>query len=229
MSAPTARERLVAQLQLAYSGELAAGYAYRGHWRSLKDPGERTRIREIEEEEWHHRRLVGDMLRGLEASPRRAREVVFLTIGRTLGAACHLAGWLLPMYGAGRLESRNVKEYEDAALYARDSGHPELIDCLLTMAEVEWEHERYFREKAAGHPWRKYLPPWRIPGPKQSIRDPFPGFRSGDEPAPAPPFSSARDEEQDGHGEEANPVNHRLTEGAFPTDRGAGRRATRPM
>jgi demethoxyubiquinone hydroxylase (CLK1/Coq7/Cat5 family) len=193
MAAGTARERLIAQLQLAYSGELAAGYAYRGHWRSLRDVGERTRIREIEEEEWHHRRLVGDMLRGLEASPRPARELVFSIIGRTLGAACHLVGWLLPMYGAGRLESRNVKEYEDAALYARDSGHPELIDCLLTMAEVEWEHELYFREKAAGHPWSRYLPRWRIPGPKQCIRGAFPGFPPQEEPVPRAPEPSARE------------------------------------
>jgi demethoxyubiquinone hydroxylase (CLK1/Coq7/Cat5 family) len=193
MAAGTARERLIAQLQLAYSGELAAGYAYRGHWRSLRDVGERTRIREIEEEEWHHRRLVGDMLRGLEASPRPARELVFSIIGRSLGAVCHLVGWLLPMYGAGRLESRNVKEYEDAALYARDSGHPELIECLLTMAEVEWEHELYFRQKAAGHPWIQYLPRWRIPGPKQSIRGPFPGFPPQEEPVPRVPEPSAGD------------------------------------
>ena len=194
MAAGTARERLVAKLQLAYSGELAAGYAYRGHWHSLRDVAERTRIREIEEEEWHHRQLVGDMLRGLEAGPRAVRELVFFIIGRTLGTACHLVGWLLPMYGAGRLESSNVKEYEDAALYARDCGHPELIDCLLTMAEVEWEHERYFREKTVGHPWSKYLPRWRIPGPKESIRGPFPGFRPGDQPVPAPPAPPAGDE-----------------------------------
>jgi hypothetical protein len=35
---PDPGKLLVAQLQLAHAGELAAGYAYRGHWRSARDP-----------------------------------------------------------------------------------------------------------------------------------------------------------------------------------------------
>lgn len=38
-------------LKGAYSGELAAAYAYRGHWRSLKNPLERGKVQEIEIEE----------------------------------------------------------------------------------------------------------------------------------------------------------------------------------
>ncbi len=124
---------LVAQLQLAHAGELAAGYAYRGHWRSVRDPEERERIHKIEDEEWHHRRLVAGILRDLGAKPRPVREAVFWTIGRTLGTLCHAAGWFLPMYAAGRLERRNIVEYEDAAVYARASGHPELLDCLAVL------------------------------------------------------------------------------------------------
>jgi demethoxyubiquinone hydroxylase (CLK1/Coq7/Cat5 family) len=45
-----ATRALVAILRAAYSGELAAGLAYRGHWRSLRDPEARGRIREIEDE-----------------------------------------------------------------------------------------------------------------------------------------------------------------------------------
>ena len=60
-------------------------------------------------------------------------------------------GWFAPMYGAGRLESRNIREYETAARYARDCGREEFIDCLLTMAEVEWEHEYYFRSRVLVH------------------------------------------------------------------------------
>jgi hypothetical protein len=115
-------------------------------------------------------RLMGGILKGLGAGPRRGREVVFFVIGRTLGALCHVSGWLLPMYGAGRLERRNVKEYEDAAFYARGCGHDELIDCLLTMAEVEWEHERYFRAKVESHPWQRFLPLWPPLPPKEAIR-----------------------------------------------------------
>src|SRR3982751_6082174 len=110
-------ERLVKILRLAYSGELAAAYAYRGHWRSVSDELTRTRIREIENEEWHHRRLVGEMLAQLGRKPGRIREVRAFLIGRTLGALCHVTGWLAPMYGAGKLERRNIKEYETAARF----------------------------------------------------------------------------------------------------------------
>jgi rubrerythrin len=174
------RSRLVAQLQLAYSGELGAGFAYRGHWRSLRDPEERDRVRQIEDEEWHHRRLVSDMLKDLGAAPRPLREAVFWTIGRTLGALCHVSGWFLPMYGAGRLERRNIKEYEEAAVYARACGREDLIDCLLTMAEVEWDHEAYFRAKAVGHPLARFIPVWAPPPPRADIRAAFP---PADQPA----------------------------------------------
>lgn len=161
---------LVGILQLAYSGELAAGYAYRGHWHSVTDPNEASRIRQIEDEEWHHRRLVGEMLRSLEAKPSRLREIRAVIIGRVLGLLCHVAGWLAPMYGAGRLESRNIREYEIAARYARDCGHDEFVDCLLTMAEVEWDHEKYFRSRVLTHRWAPKLRLWPEPPPKASIR-----------------------------------------------------------
>ena len=164
------RRALIAILQLAYSGERAAGYAYRGHWLSVRDPEERRRIREIEDEEWHHRQLVGDMLQRLGARPNRTREVRAMLVGRTLGLICRLSPWFPPMYGAGRLESRNIGEYEDAARYARGCGHHELVDCLLGMAEVEWEHERYFRAKVEGHHWSRLFRVWPAPPPKETIR-----------------------------------------------------------
>ena len=50
---------------------------------------------------------------------------------RTLGVLCHVSGWL--------------REYEAAARHAWNCGRREWVDCLLTMAEVEWEHDAYFR------------------------------------------------------------------------------------
>ena len=161
---------LIRVLQNAYSGELAAGYAYRGHWHSVRDLAERERIRVIEAEEWHHRELVGEMLRCLGAAPNRRREVIFWIIGRTAGILCHVSGWFFPMYGAGLLERRNIVEYEDAASYALDSNHEELIDCLLTMAEVEWEHEFFFRHKVLGHPFLRIFKLWDPAPPKEKIR-----------------------------------------------------------
>jgi rubrerythrin len=169
----SSRQDLIALLQLAYSAELAAAYAYRGHWHSVADGSERTRIKQIEDEEWHHRKLVGEMLESLGSQPSKQREVRSLIIGRALGFLCHLMGWLAPMYGAGRLESRNIREYETAARHARDCGHDELTDCLLMMAEVEWEHEYYFRSRVLLHRFGRRLTLWPPPPPKETIRRSF--------------------------------------------------------
>lgn len=173
MSHQHERELLVALLQLAYSGELAAAYAYRGHWHSVSDADERTRIKEIENEEWHHRQLVGEMLRALNSRPSALREVRAAIIGRVLSLLCHVSGWLAPMYGAGKLESRNIREYETAARHARNCGRDDLVDCLLTMAEVEWEHEHYFRSQVLSHRWANRFPIWPQPPAKEMIRESF--------------------------------------------------------
>lgn len=146
-----ARSNLVRILQNAYSGEVAAAFAYRGHWRSLKPGPDRERIREIEAEEWDHRRRVGEWLEKLDARPHRIRERVFWTIGKMLGHTCFLSGWFLPMYFAGRLESGNSVEYEDAAVFAKDLGMDDCVADLFDMAHVEVEHEVFFRDTVAGH------------------------------------------------------------------------------
>src|SRR3989442_6958153 len=173
MQADESYRNLTTILQLAFSGERAAAYAYRGHWKSVLDKEERARIKQIEDEEWHHRKLVGDMLRSLDAHPGSLRELRALIIGRGLGLLCHVMGWFAPMYGAGRLEMRNIVEYETAARYARDCGREDLVDCLLTMAEVEWEHENYFRSRVLLHPGGRRLPLWPVPPPKEAIRQSF--------------------------------------------------------
>ena len=169
-NASEARRKLIKQLQGAYSGELAAGFAYRGHARSLPPGADRDRVFEIEAEEWHHRRLVMNLLRELDAGPRRIREIVFWCIGHAIGLLCHMGGWFIPMYGAGKLECSNIVEYEEAAVYAAQCGRPDMIDCILGMAEVEWEHERFFRERIVGHPLLRVLPLWDAPPPKANIR-----------------------------------------------------------
>ena len=167
------RATLVRILQSACSGELAAIHAYRGHWKSVSAPETRQRLQEIEGEELHHRTLVQGLLRELGAGPSPLREAVFWMIGRSIALFCRVGGWFIPMYGAGLLEQGNIREYEDAARAARESGLDGMIDCLLTMAEVEWEHERFFREQIAGHRLLRVFPMWKVPPPKESIRAPY--------------------------------------------------------
>jgi rubrerythrin len=166
-------ERLAAILRLAYSGELAAGLAYRGHWHSVRDPADRARIRQIEADEWHHRELVGGMLAQLGHAPSPARERRARLVGRAIALFCHVGGWLAPMFGAGRLERGNIVEYETAARLARRAGRLELVDCLLTMAEVEWDHEQYFRSRVESHRLARWLPIWSPPPPRSEIRESF--------------------------------------------------------
>src|SRR5258708_17734149 len=94
------RTKLIALLQMAYSGELAAAHAYRGHWKSVRSAAEKTAIRNIENDEWRHRKLVGEMLVNLENGPSRRRETRAKLIGRTLGVLCHVTGWVAPADGA---------------------------------------------------------------------------------------------------------------------------------
>jgi len=41
------------------------------------------------------------------------------------------------------------------------------------MAEVEWEHERYFRSRVMIHPFAKWIRLWPIPPEKDQIRQSF--------------------------------------------------------
>lgn len=167
------RTALVRILQGAASGELAAIHAYRGHAISVRDAKDKRRLHEIEADESHHRELVIGLLAVLGARPRPLRDALFFCIGKTIAFLCLLGGWFIPMYGAGKLERSNIEEYEHAARYALLADHPEMIDCILEMAEVEWEHERFFRERIAGHRLLSVFPMWSTPPPKETIRAPF--------------------------------------------------------
>ncbi|MEW6736932.1 MAG: ferritin-like domain-containing protein [Acidobacteriota bacterium] len=151
MSTESNLTALVNILQLAYSGELAAAYAYRGHWKSLKNTAEISKIQQIENEEWLHREKVGCMLKYLNSQPKKSREIKSWVIGHTIGILCHLVGWFIPMYFAGKLESGNTKEYENAAIYARELNLLEFEKELYTMSVVEKEHENFFLNTIVGH------------------------------------------------------------------------------
>lgn len=179
MGPAVARSRLVHQLRRAYSGELAAAHAYRGHAGSVRDPAERDALAAIEADELHHRAAVGAMLAELGSGPSGARELVFDALGRLIGLLCHLTGWLAPMYGAGLLESRNIGEYEDAARTAVEAGLEALAPALLVMAEVEHDHEAWFRARVLGHRLAPWLPLWPAPPPRSSIRARFEAWRAG--------------------------------------------------
>lgn len=176
-----AREALIGILRLAYSGELAAMLAYQGHALSVSSPAERDEIRKIEEDERRHRARVGEMLAELGASISPLRELKMRLIGLSVNFACRLTGrlpggWFFAMYGAGRLESRNIVEYEHAARYARQAGKEAFVADLLEMARVEWDHEKYFHDKIRSHALYQRVPAWPAPPPRAAIDRSFAAF-----------------------------------------------------
>ncbi len=173
MSPAIARRKLIQTLKNAYSGELGAIQAYKGHRKSVSDPAEKEMIHRIEIEEIIHRERVGEILYLLGEGPAIHQEKAMGMVGKVLGFLCSFSGWFAPMYGAGLLESRNIREYEEAAEYALAAGHIEFLDDLLIMAEVEWEHEKFFREKCRTHFLYRWFPKWPVPPAKETIRKPF--------------------------------------------------------
>ena len=154
---------LIRILRAAHAGERAAALAYDGHWRSVRDASERAEIKRIGDEETAHRTRVGELIAELGGQPSALREAIFATIGHTLRLLCFVCGWLAPMYGAGWIERRNIEEYVEAARFAAACGRHGLADELLEMARVEWDHERYFAGKVAGHRLARFIPTWAAP------------------------------------------------------------------
>ena len=148
-----ARAALVRGLQDAHAGELAAAYAYRGHWKSLRRrPEARAEVRRIEAAEWHHRALVAAMLAELGGRPRRRRELLMGAVGRVFGGLCFVGGFFGPMYAAGRLEAMNVDQYDVAGRHAAALGHRAFAEQLEAMRDEEDRHERFFGDQVRGHP-----------------------------------------------------------------------------
>lgn len=164
------KSKLIRLLQNAHAGERAAAFAYNGHWRSVQGQ-ERDEIKKIEAEEWEHRDCLFGMLKELDATPRTSREILMAIIGSFIFIFCRLGGWLnvanfgwfCSMYGAGKLEQGNIVEYEIASNRAKDAGYNHFVDLLLHMAQVEWDHELYFRQKALQSKWSKYFKMWDAP------------------------------------------------------------------
>jgi len=145
------RKKLIELLQMAYSGEKSAAYAFQGHADSVRSPEEKEKIREIEADEWHHRNEVGKILVELDAAPSPIREIFQVMIGRVLQVLCPLGGWYLPMYAAWKLELNNIEEYSKAAPYAETLALPDVIERLKHMSDVEKSHADYFAQVVQAH------------------------------------------------------------------------------
>jgi rubrerythrin len=138
--------KLVRLLQLAYSAEKAAAFAYVGHAGSVKSPAEKAAIRQIELDEWRHRETVLAVMRRYGIAPSRWYEIKYHVLGKIISASCYVIGWFMPYYFAGRLESGNVCEYFIMMRYFHELKITEHDEALYEMGIKEKEHEDYFRK-----------------------------------------------------------------------------------
>ena len=140
-------KELIDLLKKAYSAEKAAAFAYQGHAGSVKDSEEKKAIKQIEIDEWNHRKEVLALMNHYEITPSSYYEIRFHLIGKIISASCYVIGWFMPFYFAGRLESGNVCEYFRMKQYFESIGIHEHDQVLYEMGIKEKEHEVYFLKK----------------------------------------------------------------------------------
>jgi len=138
---------LIKLLQKAYSAEKAAAYAYQGHAGSVRNKQEKLAIRQIEEDEWNHRREVLEIMKHYNIEISKQYEVRYAIIGRLISGSCYVIGWFMPFFFAGKLESGNVCEYFKAKQYFNALGIHQWDQVLYDMGIKEKEHEVYFLNK----------------------------------------------------------------------------------
>jgi len=139
--------KLIDLLQRAYSAEKAAAFAYQGHAGSLKRKDKKEAVRQIEIDEWNHRREVLSIMKQYDIPISKWYEFKFHIIGKIISGSCYVIGVFMPFYFAGRLESGNVCEYFVMKQYFNSLGINEHDQILYDMGIKEKEHEVYFLER----------------------------------------------------------------------------------
>ncbi len=144
---PLTHPQLIDLLQAAYSAEKAAAFAYQGHASAVKDQEEKIAIKQIEDDEWNHRKEVLEIMKQYDIPISTYYEIRFYVIGKIISISCYAIGWFMPFYFAGSLESGNVCEYFRMKQYFNGLGIREHDLILYEMGMKEKEHEVYFLSK----------------------------------------------------------------------------------
>ena len=158
-------------LQKAYSGERAAALAYVGHAASLRNPEARAAVKQIEDDEWNHRRNLKVILDQYEIPVSKNYEIRFFCIGHIISLSCHVIGWFMPYFFAGKLESGNVCEYFVMLRQFHSLGIHSHDEVLYEMGIKEKEHEVYFLKQIQHSrllPWFETVFHW---GPGSTVND----------------------------------------------------------
>jgi hypothetical protein len=140
-------KKLIDLLQMAYSAEKAAAFAYQGHAGAVSNHEEKMAIKQIEIDEWNHRTEVLKIMKEYDIPVSRYYEFRFHLIGKVISYSCYVIGWFMPFFFAGRLESGNVCEYFRMMQYFHELNIHKHNEILFEMGIKEKEHEVYFLGK----------------------------------------------------------------------------------
>ena len=163
--------KLTKLLQKAYSAEKAAAFAYIGHAHSLKNPDRKKEIKQIEEDEWGHRKEVLEIMRQYDIPISKWYEFKFHIIGKSIAFSCHVIGWFMPYYFAGSLESGNVCEYFIMMKYFHELDIKDHDEILYEMGMKEKEHEVFFLESVKDSKLLPYFEKYFGWGKSKSLND----------------------------------------------------------
>lgn len=162
---------LVRSLQMAYSAERAASFAYIGHAGSLRDPVAKAAVKQIENDEWAHRAHMLALMQQYGVPVSRWFELRYYVIGKAIGASCYVIGWFMPYFFAGKLESGNVCEYFVMMRYFKELGIHEHDALLYELGMKEKEHEVYFLQVLKDSAWLPLFERVFSWGTKKSLND----------------------------------------------------------
>lgn len=148
---------LIDLIQMAYSAEKAAAFAYQGHAGSVKDQAAKVAIKQIEIDEWNHRQEMLELLHLYELPISKYYEFRFHVVGKIISSSCYVIGWFMPYYFAGRLESGNVCEYFRMKTFFNELGIVAHDQALYDMGIKEKEHEVYFYNQIKASKWLPFF------------------------------------------------------------------------
>jgi rubrerythrin len=163
--------KLVDLLRRAYSAEKAAAFAYQGHAGSVRNQDEKASIKQIELDEWGHRKEVLGIMKRYNIPVSKYYEFRFHVIGKIISFSCYIIGWFMPFYFAGRLESGNVCEYFRMMQYFHELGIIKHNKILYEMGIKEKEHEIYFLGKIKNKKLLPFFEKLFFWGSKKSFND----------------------------------------------------------
>ncbi len=148
-------------LRIAYSTEIGAATAYRGHAAATREPVVAALVRSIEQDERHHRAELGELLERYDARPFVWLDHLYTFIGTCVGWGCHFWGPWASAFGAAQFEFGGIADYRRAARAARAIGNPDLVAKLESFQAQEAAHRAFFLDLARATfpiPWVQRRP-----------------------------------------------------------------------